>query len=270
MARASADRVARARAAESESVLRRRAEDARPVRPLVRHEAGFDLIAEFKRRAPSAGDLTPEGQPGGDAGPAGRARLYRRAGAAAISVLTEPSRFGGSLDDLAAACAAVEAPVMRKDFLVDPYQVLEARAAGASGVLVIVRLVERELLHALLDTAAALGMFALIEAFDEADAERAAAAVAGRATGQLLVGVNVRDLASLETDPGRLEALAARLPRGFDWVAESGMGSPEDAARASALGYRLALVGSALMRAPDPLALIEAMLASGRRGRATA
>jgi indole-3-glycerol phosphate synthase len=266
-AAASASRVEEARAAETETVLRRRAEQAPPPLPLVRHERGFDLIAEYKRRAPSAGDLLRPEEPAAYATPAGRAKLYARAGAAAVSVLTESTRFAGSLSDLAEASAAVDVPVMRKDFLVDPYQVFEARAAGASGVLVIVRLVDAPGLTALLDTAAALGMFALIEVFDEEDAERAGAAVAGRSTGQLLVGVNTRDLSSLDSDPQRLAGLARRLPDGLAKVAESGLGVPEDTARAAGLGYDLALVGSALMRARDPVTMVEAMLATGRRGR---
>jgi indole-3-glycerol phosphate synthase len=264
MARSGAERLKQARATESEAALRRRAEQAPAPRPLVQGAGGFDLIAEYKRRSPSAGPLLRDDEPEVYADPAGRARLYARGGAACVSVLTEPTRFDGSLDDLAAACAAVEVPVMRKDFLLDPYQVLEARAAGASGVLVIVRLLDDPALTALLDAAAAAGLFALVEVFDERDAERAGRVLEGRAAGQLLVGVNVRDLASLDTDGDRLEAIAASLPPGLPRVAESGLMLPEDTARAARLGYGLGLVGTALMRARDPVTMVESMLASAR------
>jgi indole-3-glycerol phosphate synthase len=154
---------------------------------------------------------------------------------------------------------------MRKDFLVDAYQVYEARLAGAGGVLVILRMLSRAENEALLEAAAALGLFALLEAFDEADLRLASELVdayAGRAA--LLVGVNCRDLVTLKVVPGRLEALAPLLPRNVPRVAESGVATGIDAARVAAHGYDLALVGSALMQAADPRALAAGMLQAGR------
>ena len=204
-----------------------------------------------------------------------RVQRYARAGAAAVSVLTEPSRFDGSLEHLKAASRALSAarvPAMRKDFLVDTYQVLEARAAGASGVLLILRMLDDAELAALTDCALESGLFALLEAFDEPDLERAGALVEARrgATGAalLLVGVNCRDLATLQVVPGRLEQLAPRLPAHVARVAESGVTSTADAARVAAAGYDLALVGSALMGEGDPGRLVAAMLAAGREARA--
>ena len=155
---------------------------------------------------------------------------------------------------------------MRKDFLVDSYQVLEGRAAGASGVLAILRMLPRADLEKLIDTALELRMFVLLETFDEPDIELAHALVDARRAHRdlLLVGVNSRDLVTLKVVPGRLDALASLLPTDFARVAESGVASAEDAARMAAVGYDLALVGSALMSADDPAQLARAMLAQGR------
>ena len=192
---------------------------------------------------------------------------YAAAGAAAISVLTEPSRFDGALSHLTLAASALAGriPVMRKDFLVDPYQVYEARLAGAGGVLIIVRMLSRVQLAALLDAVSQLGLFALLEAFDEADLALAAE-LAGQygARAALLVGVNCRDLVTLKVVPGRLEALAPLLPRSVPRVAESGVATSLDAARLVAQGYDVALVGSALMQSGDPLTLAASMLKAGR------
>jgi len=193
-----------------------------------------------------------------------QARTYEQVGAAAISVLTEPDRFDGDLSHLAAVSAAVATPTMRKDFLVDPYQIWEARLAGASGVLLIVRQAPDSVLAELRDAAAEAGLFLLLEAFDEADLERAGPLLAGWTGAQpALVGVNSRDLRTLRVVPDRLTRLAPLLPS-FPAVAESGMATPEDIASAVSSGYRLALVGSALMSAEDPARLAAAMLAAGR------
>lgn len=221
--------------------------------------SGFDLIAECKLRAPSAGRLSTETP----ASLVARAGAYARAGAAAISVLTEPERFDGELAHLEAVAAAVPVPAMRKDFLVDPVQVYEGRAAGAGGVLLITRMLDDATLAAMLDAALECRLFVLVECFDAEDAHRTAAATAGR-TGDLLVGVNTRDLRTLEVRSERLGDLVPHLPQGVPWVAESGMATAEDVGRAAALGYSVALVGSALMRADDPGALAIAMLEAGR------
>ncbi len=254
---------ARADAALSLRELRARAADQRPP-ALALSALGFDLIAEVKRVAPSAGRLDA-GAGDRAAAAAARACAYGASGAAAVSVLTEPSAFDGDLADLAAAAAACPVPVMRKDFLVDVAQVWEAAAAGAGGVLLIAKLLPGGALSRLVDAAAEAGLFALVEAFDDDDLDRAAG-VADR--GRVLVGVNTRDLRTLAVDPGRLARLAPRFSTGalaaVPGVAESGLVTAEDARTARRLGYRLALVGSALMRAPDPGGLVAAMIAAGR------
>jgi indole-3-glycerol phosphate synthase len=218
-----------------------------------------------KLRSPAVGLL----KQASDEDVGARVGLYAEAGAAAVSILTEPSRFDGSLDDLAAGARALtplDVPAMRKDFLVDAYQVLEGRVAGAGGVLAIIRMLPRADLERLIDAALDLNMFVLLEAFDAPDIEIAHALVDAR-RGQhhlLLVGVNSRDLVTLEVVPGRLDALAASLPIDVKRVAESGVATAGDAARMAACGYDLALVGSALMSAADPALLARAMLAEGR------
>ncbi len=274
MARGSAERVATARARVGEGELLARAQASPPPPPLAPSTHRFDLIAEFKQRSPAAGSLVPQARDlvAATRDLEERVEGYARAGAAAVSVLTEPVRFDGSLEHLQAATRALETfgvPAMRKDFLVDPYQVLEARVAGAGGILVILRMLSMQQADALLDCASDLGLFVLIEAFDEADIDRAHAIVEARPAPAhqapaLLVGVNCRDLDTLHVVPGRLESLAARLPASVLRVAESGVGSAADAARVAASGYDLALVGSALMTGGDPTALVRDMLAAGR------
>jgi indole-3-glycerol phosphate synthase len=198
---------------------------------------------------------------------AARVLGYAQAGAAAVSVLTEPSRFDGALDHLqrSAQILSGRIPAMRKDFLVDPYQVYEARAAGAGGVLVILRMLAPSGQRALIEACAEFGLFALLEAFDAADVARAAELVEAYASDcALLVGVNCRDLGTLEVVPGRLEALAARLPAAVPRVAESGVLDGADAARLAGAGYDVALVGGALMQSADPAGLVRALLAAGR------
>jgi indole-3-glycerol phosphate synthase len=237
---------------------------------LIASPGGFDLIAEVKLRSPAAGMLKP-----GDENVGSRVSSYASAGAAAISVLTEPSRFDGSMDHLRLAAQALtplRVPAMRKDFLVDPYQVVEARVAGAGGVLIILRMLPRAEIEAMIEQALELNLFALLEAFDEHDIELAYALTEqyGRKSQriELLVGVNCRDLVTLKVVPGRLEALAHRLPVSVPRVAESGVGNGEDARRVAAAGYDLALVGSALMTAPNPRSLVSEMLEGGRAGHA--
>ena len=243
----------------------------RPAAPL--NLGSFDLIAEIKERSPLAGELAS-----GSGSRTERARQYLEGGAAAISVLTEPSRFGGDMSHLREVAAAVSGagmPVMRKDFLVDVRQVLEARAAGASGVLLIVAMLGDERLSRMLDCAFEHSLFVLLESFDEDDLRRTKNLLeigrysdrAGRR--QLLVGVNSRNLRTLQVEPRRLERLAPLLPDGAVAVAESGLRTPEDAALASSLGYRVALIGTALMREGNPGALIGDMLVAGRGAVAT-
>ncbi|MBU3672008.1 MAG: indole-3-glycerol-phosphate synthase TrpC [Sinobacteraceae bacterium] len=277
MAESSRLRVAFAKEITPESVLRERIATRPAAVELRLSSAGFDLIAEMKLRSPALGAL----QASTDFAAEARIDAYADGGAAAISVLTEPTRFDGALDHLQQAAARLEArgpravPAMRKDFLVDPYQVLEARAAGAGGVLLIVRMLSRDELEALLEVALAQGLFVLLEAFDEHDIEAAIALLEPRQADmhtrngglRLLLGVNCRDLVSLKVIPDRFVTLAPYLPGWIARVAESGVLSAADAAAAAAAGYDLALVGGALMTHPTPQHLVEDMLQSGRTAR---
>ncbi|HEY6481981.1 MAG TPA: indole-3-glycerol-phosphate synthase [Steroidobacteraceae bacterium] len=267
MAASSRERVAAARRSCPEAVLWESAIASPAPPPLRPSAAGFDLIAEVKLRSPSLGRLA-----GTATDVASHVRAYARAGAAAISILTEPSRFDGSLTHLRVAAEALlplGIPAMRKDFLVDSYQLLEARVAGAGGVLIIVRLLPPPQIEHLLECAAKLGLFVLLEAFDEADLAIMRSLIGRRppsagSTAPLLAGLNCRDLATLRIVPQRLEALAALLPPDVPHVAESGVTAAEDADRIARAGYRYALVGSALMQEPNPGALAAALLRAGR------
>ncbi len=263
MARSSAARSAEAAQRVPLAELRRRAQQAAAAPPLRLSPLGFDILAEIKLRSPAAGALQ---DPAHDR--LGRIEAYARGGAAAVSVLTEPSRFDGTLEHLreaATVLAPLGVPVMRKDFLVDPYQVLEARAAGAGGVLLILRMLTRERLAAMLETAEEQGLFVLLEAFDERDLDVAGELLAAtpRPAG-VMVGINCRDLTSLAVVPERFAELAARLPPDVPAVAESGVATPADAQKVRALGYRLALVGTALMARGDAGGLVAEMLAAAR------
>ncbi|HEX6636683.1 MAG TPA: indole-3-glycerol-phosphate synthase [Steroidobacteraceae bacterium] len=267
MAASSRARSAAAQSVLPESELRARLRDVAPAPALELDR--FDLIAEVKLRSPAVGLL----KAAADEDVGARVCTYASAGAAAVSILTEPSRFDGSLADLeqgARALQAMSVPAMRKDFIVDRYQVLEGRYAGAGGVLAILRMIPRPALEQVIDTALEQRMFVLLEAFDEPDIELAHALVEARRAhrSQLLVGVNSRDLVTLKVVPGRLDALADKLPRDVKRVAESGVATAEDAARMARHGYDLALVGSALMSAADPAALARDMLSAARKARA--
>ncbi len=209
--------------------------------------AGSSVIAEVKRRSPSKGDLAaiPD--------PAALAVEYAAGGAAAISVLTEERRFGGSLDDLRAVRAAVDVPVLRKDFVVEGYQVVEARAAGADLVLLIVAALDDETLRRLHDQARELGLTVLVEVHDESEAERAVA------LGAELVGVNARNLKTLAVDPATFGRLAPLVPADRVLVAESGIADETDVKRHVADGARAVLVGEALVRDGAPRAAVARM-----------
>jgi indole-3-glycerol phosphate synthase len=261
MAASSRDRVSRARALVNDRELHAKALQA-AAPPRLQLTGQFDLITEVKLRSPAVGQLKQDDE---DIG--ARVAHYAQAGAAAISVLTEPSRFDGELAHVTRSVQSLagRVPVMRKDFLVDPYQVYEARAAGAGGVLIILRMLPRDELLVLIEAAGESGLFALLEGFDEPDLRLAQELVSKYARQlPLLVGVNCRDLATLEVVPGRLEELAPLLPDDVPKVAESGVTDERDAQRLAGCGYDVALVGSALMQAADPLQLARAMLAAGR------
>ncbi len=268
MAAASRERVLVARAACAPAELLARAMDSPPPPRLRLQPRGFDLIAELKLRSPAVGRLR-----GQDEDIVARVTTYARAGAAAVSVLTEPTRFDGSLEHLrtvAQALLPLGLPAMRKDFLVDAYQVIEARLAGAGGVLAILRMLSEPELEALVGQARALELFVLLEAFDERDLERLEAVLGRLGAEGLMAGVNSRDLTTLQVVPSRLGQLARYLPTGIPRVAESGVGSAEDARRVAEAGYDLALVGSALMSGDEPAALASAMLTAARAARAGA
>src|SRR6476660_6600341 len=202
--------------------------------------SGSSVILEVKRRSPSKGALAdiPD--------PASLAQSYARGGAAAISVLTEERRFGGSLDDLRAVRAAVETPILRKDFIVEGYQLVEARAAGADLALLIVAALTDDQLRALHDEARELGLTVLVEVHDEAETERAVA------LGAELIGVNARNLKTLAVDGETFGRLAPLVPDDRVKVAESGIFGPEDVRRFVARGARAVLVGEALVKDGDP------------------
>jgi indole-3-glycerol phosphate synthase len=264
MALASRERVRVGSAQEPLAALRSRAKDTADP-PAFAFDDVFELIAEYKRRSPALGALA-----GPDEGIERRVVAYARGGAAAVSVLTEPSRFDGELAHLSRAAAALApagVPVLRKDFLVDPYQVYESRAAGAGGVLLIARMLDDTRLSEMLDCARGLGLFTLIEAFDARDIERTTVAIRRLSApdgAPVLIGVNSRDLASLEVSPFRFRELAPLLPADLPRVAESGIATPQRCADVARVGYGLALVGGSLMRAADPVRAVREMLAAGR------
>jgi indole-3-glycerol phosphate synthase len=232
-----------------EADLRAALADVDPPRdPMPRLRArGSSVIAEVKRRSPSKGDLAAI------ADPAALATSYAAGGAAAISVLTEQRRFGGSLDDLRAVRAAVDVPLLRKDFVVEPYQVVEARAAGADLVLLIVAALDDVTLRRLHDLARELGMQVLVEVHDETETERAVA------LGAELLGVNARNLKTLAVDPGTFGRLAPLVPDDRVLVAESGITGPRDVQRYVDEGARAVLVGEALVRDGDPRGAVRSM-----------
>ncbi len=237
--------------------LRARAADAEPPRGFaaaLRRPAEVRLLAEVKRRSPSAGEI----RPGAD--PVEVARAYREGGAAAVSVLTDREYFGGDLDFLRRVRAGVDLPALRKDFVVDPLQLWEARAAGADAVLLIVRILDDTLLRELLGLAAELGMDALVEVHDAEETERALAA------GTRLLGVNNRDLASFATDLELSVRLAPRVPAEVVLVAESGIRTAADVDRLGAAGVDAILVGESLMRQPDLRAAAAALAGRPRTG----
>ena len=204
------------------------------------------VIAEYKRSSPSAGAIA-------EPDVAGQARAYEEGGAAAISVLTEPTRFDGALADLRAVRLAVDLPVLRKDFLVHPAQVIESRAAGADAVLLIAAALSELELKAMLAVANDLGLDALVETHSVDDLAKALA------TDAPVVGVNARDLETLEVDVERALAMLPDVPPDRVAVLESGVSTREEVERAIDAGARGVLVGEALMRSPDPGATIRSL-----------
>jgi indole-3-glycerol phosphate synthase len=226
-------------AADLERRARASGEPLRGFRDALREAPAPRVIAEIKRRSPSRGEIRP------DFDPVGCAKAYVEAGAAAISVLTDERFFGGQLDYLDLVRRAVPLPLLRKDFVVDPYQVDEARVAGADAVLLIAGALSAESLIDLRARALGLGMDALVEVHDEEELERALG------SGADLIGINNRDLRSFQTDLGVTERLAPRIPRGIVVVSESGIFTPEDVLRLTDAGAHAFLIGESLMREDD-------------------
>lgn len=248
-------------AREPEAVLAKRAESVQVepgrFRAALSRTDRVNVVAECKRRSPSRGVLRPE------YGPAAIARGYARAGAAAISVLTEPTFFDGALEHLAAVRAAVDVPILRKDFVVSAYQLLEARAAGADAVLLIVAALTAVELASLAREAQRLGLDTLVEVHDAAELAIALDA------GATIVGVNNRNLRTLDVALNASEELIARIPKDVIAVSESGLKSAADLERLGALGYRAFLIGERLMTTADPGLELERLLTGVQKSAAT-
>jgi indole-3-glycerol phosphate synthase len=247
-----AEEVAARKAATTLPDLEARAQAASPVRGFaaaLADAAGPGLIAEVKKASPSKGLIRA------DFDPAAIARAYAAGGAHCLSVLTDTPSFQGDDAYVAQARAACPLPVLRKEFMIDPWQVIEARALEADAILVIMAAVDDALARDLVQAAAAFGMDALIETHDAAEMERALALPAR------LIGVNNRDLRTFETRLETTEDLAAMVPRDRLLIAESGIATPADIARLSRAGARAFLVGESLMRQPDVEAATRALLA---------
>jgi indole-3-glycerol phosphate synthase len=237
--------------------LRARAFDQPAAKPFAGALRGstVSVIAEVKRASPSKGAIAP------GLNAAQQASRYVAGGAAAISVLTEPTRFGGSLDDLASVAAAVAVPVIRKDFIVAPVQLWEARAAGASAALLIVRALAPDLLQRLVDSAQEAGLALLVEVRDEGELARALQVGAG------VIGVNNRNLETLVIDPTTAPRLIRSIPVACIAVAESGISRVEDVLPAAAAGADAILVGGAISAASDARAAVAALTVVPRRTR---
>ncbi len=237
--------------------LERRAAKAPAPRPFAAALGGsvVAVIAEVKRRSPSAGAIREA------LDPVATARAYVSGGAVAVSVLTDEPHFGGSLADLEAVVRAVTVPVLRKDFILDELQLLEARAAGASAVLLIVRALDDADLAALAQSARGLGLGTLVEAHDERELDRALAVEPSA------LGINSRDLDTFAVDLASAERLLARVPPGLAAVAESGIETRADVERLARAGADLVLVGTAVARAPDPEQAVRDLVGIKRKRR---
>ncbi len=211
----------------------------------------ISIIAEVKRSSPSKGELAEISDP------ALLATEYAAGGASVISVLTEQRRFHGSLEDLDNVRAKVDIPILRKDFIVTPYQVWEARAHGADVVLLIVAALEQLALESLIERVHSLGMTALVEVHDEEEVMRAADA------GATVIGVNARNLRTLEVDRGTFSRIAPSIPDGILRIAESGIRDSHDVVEYARMGADAVLVGEALVKDSDPRATVAAMVAAG-------
>jgi indole-3-glycerol phosphate synthase len=257
------DEIVEAARASIPTVRRRRREleraaAGRPVPPdfgSALQGSRVGVVAEVKRRSPSSGAINP------DLDPAVLAARYAEGNAAAVSVLTDSRFFGGSMADLEAVTAAIVRPVLRKDFILDESQIVEARAGGAAAVLLIVRILSDDTLVRLIECAASMRLHALVEAHSAAEIRRAVGA------GGTIIGVNARDLDTLTVDTAAAWDLLRLVPAGCVAVAESGMATRADVERAAAAGADAVLIGSAAAGAADPVARIRDLSGVARRGR---
>jgi indole-3-glycerol phosphate synthase len=240
-----------------ESELVRDAEESLPGPSLERALRGprVAVLAEVKRRSPSKGAIAES------LDAVAQARAYEAGGASAVSILTEPAHFGGGTDDLLSVRAALTIPALKKDFHIDPIQLLEARALGASAALLIVRALSPERLPAMMRAGRDLGLELLVEVRDEVELERALAA------GATMIGVNNRNLETLEIDAATCERIIPLIPRQLVAIAESGVRTLADVERYAACGADAVLVGSSLSAAEDPVAATRAIAAVARRPR---
>ena len=248
------DEIAAAKAARPWTRLRVEAADAPPLRPFADRLSraagdGYGLIAEIKRASPSKGLIRE------DFDPPALARAYAAGGATCLSVLTDGPSFQGAAGHLSAARAAVDLPVLRKDFLFDPWQVAQSRAMGADAVLIIMAALTDDEAGALAGAATEFGMDALVEVHDDEDLARALR------LGPRMIGINNRDLRTFETDPDVTRRLAPSLPEGVLAISESGLATPADLAAMAAVGVRAFLIGESLMRAGDVARATSALLA---------
>ncbi|GAB6904070.1 indole-3-glycerol phosphate synthase TrpC [Kineosporia succinea] len=224
---------------------------AKPAESVLRHGDTVKVIAEVKRSSPSKGSLAEISDPAGLAGE------YESGGASVISVLTEKHRFGGSLEDLANVRAAVDVPVLRKDFVFTSYQVWEARATGADAILLIVAALEQEALVSLIERVQSVGMTPLVEVHDEEEVKRAVDA------GATVIGVNARNLKTLEVDRNTFARLAPTIPSGIVRIAESGVRGPHDVLDYARSGAHAVLVGESLVIGNNPRGAVADLVAAG-------
>jgi indole-3-glycerol phosphate synthase len=256
---ATRDRIARLRSRARD--LERQASAAPPPRPFAHAlgeggpAGGVGVIAEVKRRSPSAGAIQE------NLDPVSHAVAYVEGGAVAISVLTDELHFGGSLDDLARVARAVAVPVLRKDFILDEIQLYEARVAGASAILLIVRALAPDRLRALGRAARAQGLAVLVEVHSPSELEVALGVE------PTAVGVNSRDLATFAVDLDGAERLLARVPAGVPAIAESGIATRADVERMARAGADLVLVGTSVARTEDPAKAVRGLVGVARKGR---
>ncbi|MFT4201508.1 indole-3-glycerol phosphate synthase TrpC [Gordonia sp. (in: high G+C Gram-positive bacteria)] len=245
--------VATREAAIDYATIKKASQDAPPARDAMAalRRPGIGVIAEVKRASPSKGELATI------ADPAELAKIYEEGGARVISVLTEERRFRGSLADLDAVRAAVDLPILRKDFIVGPYQIHEARAHGADVILLIVAALEQNVLESLLDRTESLGMTALVEAHSEEEADRALQA------GAKVVGINARNLKTLEVDRDAFARIAPGLPTEVIKIAESGIRGTAELLAYAGAGADAVLVGEGLVTSGDPRAAVAELVTAG-------